>query len=142
MYLDSLLHQLVPLTLHTSLGPHISLDQLIHIHPFKQFGETEISEYIRPIGELQLEPALFEQSQQTKLLQDLLRIASHYFLKLCIALRIFIFQTYSEYILWLHLDLMHLSCYSSCKMARNQHQNFVLQLRIAFEKGSLVSHFF
>ena len=62
MYLDSLLHQLIPFTLHTSLGPHISLCQLIHTHPFKQFAETEISEYIRPIGKFQLKPALFEQS--------------------------------------------------------------------------------
>lgn len=51
-YLNTLLHQLVPFALYTSLGLHVSLWQFVHIHPFEKFVKTEVSEYIDSIGKL------------------------------------------------------------------------------------------
>jgi hypothetical protein len=83
-----------------------------------------VLEYVRTPRELTFDPALSDQHQKRKFLEDCLRVVLfESFLEQTVDLGVWIVQSISKDLFRLHIDLMHLVSDPFHEVARNKHES-------------------
>lgn len=100
-------------------------------------------EYVRTPRELTFDPALSDQHQKRKFLEDCLRVVLfESFLEQTVDLGVWIVQSISKDLFRLHIDLMHLVSDPFHEVARNKHESIFWNFGISFEESGLICQLF